>query len=254
MPGTAPYAAKLAGLPWDEARYRSDAAYNQALGRAYYAEQLKTFGDPAMAAAAYNAGPGSAARGTGLRGALKRAAEHGEPGNWEAYLPRETQRYVEDFRRRAGGAAGERDVAMAGGEDPALAELNRSADEAEAEALELSRDRATAEPVPLLKRELFADDEQWADAQAAFHQSRRRMSVGRCIPELLARASSTRTRRTARASCTTATRRAARIQAMSPFAAEAVALEADARRARLRGARATSAAIAAAGQGAGLRR
>ena len=35
MPGTAPYAAKLAGLPFDERRYKTDAQYNAALGRAY---------------------------------------------------------------------------------------------------------------------------------------------------------------------------------------------------------------------------
>lgn len=181
MPGTAPYAAKLAGLPWDEVRYRSDPAYNQALGRAYYAEQLQTFGDPDMAAAAYNAGPGSAARGTGLRGAMRRAAEHGEPGNWETYLPHETQLYVENFRKRTGGAAAaEPTIAGAGGDDE-LAALQRSADDAEAQAIELGRDRSHADvtggdradvvDVPVLKREMFGSDEQWADAQAAFHQS-----------------------------------------------------------------------------------
>ncbi|MDR0701269.1 MAG: hypothetical protein LBF61_02490 [Azoarcus sp.] len=34
MPKTAPEAAKLAGLPWDEERYRNDSEYNRALGRA----------------------------------------------------------------------------------------------------------------------------------------------------------------------------------------------------------------------------
>jgi hypothetical protein len=175
MPGTAPYAAKLAGLPWDEARYRGDRAYNEALGRAYYAEQLHTFGDPDMAAAAYNAGPGSASRGTGLRGAMRKAAEHGEPGNWEAYLPLETQRYVEDFRKRTGESPparqpGQPSADGLGGDDE-LTALQRSAGEAEAEGLALSRDRAATADVPVLKRELFADDQGWADAQAAFHQS-----------------------------------------------------------------------------------
>lgn len=58
MPQTGPEAAKLAGLPWDENRYRNDAQYNEALGRAYQQHQLKTFGHPALALAAYNAGPG----------------------------------------------------------------------------------------------------------------------------------------------------------------------------------------------------
>jgi soluble lytic murein transglycosylase-like protein len=103
MPGTAREAARLAGLPWDDHRYRTDHAYNVALGRAYYEDLLRQFdGDPVKAAAAYNAGPGSARRGTGLRGAMARAERAGEPGNWEAYLPAETQRYVRDFRRRTG--------------------------------------------------------------------------------------------------------------------------------------------------------
>lgn len=182
MPGTAPYAAKLAGLPWDEQRYRTDHAYNEALGRAYYAEQLQTFGDPAMAAAAYNAGPGNAAKGTGLRGAMRRAAEHGEPGNWEAYLPAETQRYVADFRRRSGIAPGEGALGAGEGDDAAIAALRRSADDAEAEAIAASSqrapldadaagDRSSFADVPVLKRDLFPNDEAWADAQAAFHQS-----------------------------------------------------------------------------------
>lgn len=58
MPATGPEAAQLAGLPWDEQRYRNDAQYNEALGAAYYQAQLAKFGDPELARAAYNAGPG----------------------------------------------------------------------------------------------------------------------------------------------------------------------------------------------------
>ena len=58
MPQTGPEAARLAGLPWDEQRFRTDAQYNEALGRAYQEHQLRQFGDPALALAAYNAGPG----------------------------------------------------------------------------------------------------------------------------------------------------------------------------------------------------
>jgi soluble lytic murein transglycosylase-like protein len=58
MPGTAPEAAQLAGMPFDENRFRTDPAYNKALGQAYFQKQLQDFGgDPALAAAAYNAGP-----------------------------------------------------------------------------------------------------------------------------------------------------------------------------------------------------
>lgn len=59
MPGTGPEAARLAGLPWDEERYKTDADYNKALGRAYFQQQVKAFGDDRLAAAAYNAGPGA---------------------------------------------------------------------------------------------------------------------------------------------------------------------------------------------------
>ena len=56
--GTGPMAAKLAGMQWDEQRYRTDPAYNAALGRAYFGQQIKDFGgDLAKAYAAYNAGP-----------------------------------------------------------------------------------------------------------------------------------------------------------------------------------------------------
>lgn len=58
MPGTAPEAARLAGVPFDDNRYRTDAAYNEQLGAAYYDAQMGKYGDPELARAAYNAGPG----------------------------------------------------------------------------------------------------------------------------------------------------------------------------------------------------
>jgi soluble lytic murein transglycosylase-like protein len=94
MPGTAPEAADLAGLPWDEHRYRTDADSNIMLGRAYFREQLRVFGDPATAAAAYNAGPGA------MRRALRMACDRGGP--WDHYLPAETQKYLKDFRAKVG--------------------------------------------------------------------------------------------------------------------------------------------------------
>lgn len=84
MPGTAPEAAKLAGLPYDKARLRNDEAYNLALGEAYFNKQLRDFGDNRLAAAAYNAGPGA------VRAALKK----GGPNGWINHVPRETQKYV----------------------------------------------------------------------------------------------------------------------------------------------------------------
>jgi hypothetical protein len=86
MPGTAPEAAKLAGLPFDEQRYLTDPDYNAALGRAYYNKQLETFGSKDKAAAAYNAGPGA------LQKALARAEREG--GDYLSYLPAETRAYV----------------------------------------------------------------------------------------------------------------------------------------------------------------
>lgn len=85
MPGTAPEAAKLAGLEYDPVRYRTDPEYNKALGKAYYNEQLRQFGTPELAAAAYNAGPGR------VRDAMRRA---GEGGDYMSYLPAETRAYV----------------------------------------------------------------------------------------------------------------------------------------------------------------
>ena len=86
MPGTAPEAAKLAGLNYDENLYRNDAGYNAALGKAYLKDQYRKFGDPQLAAAAYNAGPDAVQR------AQQRAQESGQPVM--SYLPLETQNYV----------------------------------------------------------------------------------------------------------------------------------------------------------------
>lgn len=90
MPGTAPEAAKMAGLEWDEAKYKNDPAYNRALGKAYFDTQLKDFnGNLAMAYAAYNAGPGA------TRDAIKKAEVKGTPQDWVSELPAETQNYVQ---------------------------------------------------------------------------------------------------------------------------------------------------------------
>jgi hypothetical protein len=100
MPGTGPEAAGLAGLPWDENKWRTDASYNTAIGRAYFDKQLQTFGDPLKAAAAYNAGPGA------MRRAQQRAAQAGDPGSWLSFLPAETKDYVAKTSARSGLAMG----------------------------------------------------------------------------------------------------------------------------------------------------
>jgi hypothetical protein len=85
MPGTAPEAAKLAGLPFDDNRYRNDPEYNLALGEAYYKKQLADFGgNERLAAAAYNAGPGA------VRSALKKGGADG----WINHVPAETRKYI----------------------------------------------------------------------------------------------------------------------------------------------------------------
>ena len=95
MPSTGPEAAKYAGLPWSLERLRNDPEYNHALGRAYYDAQVERFGDPTLAAAAYNGGPGRVAS------ALRQARETGQP--WTAFLKPETQHYVRVVGRAEGG-------------------------------------------------------------------------------------------------------------------------------------------------------
>jgi hypothetical protein len=84
MPDTGPEAANLAGVPWDENAYRTDAAYNELIGIAYLSELLRKYdGDVERALAAYNAGPGR----------VDAALSNDDP-NWLAAMPAETQDYV----------------------------------------------------------------------------------------------------------------------------------------------------------------
>jgi soluble lytic murein transglycosylase len=123
MPGTGPEAARLAGLPWDEKKLKSDQHYNMALSSAYLSDQLRRFnGDEAKALAAYNAGP------TAVEAAIKKA-QKGElvaaagltafgvtgdkavlPGRvakpWLSFLPEETQKYVKSIMSQYESGAG----------------------------------------------------------------------------------------------------------------------------------------------------
>lgn len=97
MPATGPEAAKLAGLPWDDNRYRNDPEYNKTIGKAYFDKQLQDFGgDTAKAYAAYNAGAGR------LQNAIKAAEKANklavnDPAaarTWLDFMPEETKKYV----------------------------------------------------------------------------------------------------------------------------------------------------------------
>ena len=88
MPSTAPEAARLAGVPFDEYKYKNDADYNTLIGNAYFKEQVKNFGDESKGAAAYNAGAST----------VKKAIEkYGE--NWLEGVPKETQDYVAKYNK-----------------------------------------------------------------------------------------------------------------------------------------------------------
>ena len=101
MPKTGPEAAKLAGLEWNPELFNQKmtgnpvidgkaSQYNEALGKAYFQEQLQVNnGDQQKALAAYNAGPA----------ALKKAIADGGD-NWLSMLPTETQAYVGDITTR----------------------------------------------------------------------------------------------------------------------------------------------------------
>ncbi|MGL4265207.1 MAG: transglycosylase SLT domain-containing protein [Afipia sp.] len=113
MPGTAPEAAKLAGLPWDENRYRTDPEYNKALGRAYFTKQLQDFGgDLSLAYAAYNAGPGAVRKALSNSQKPVMVNASADPNapkqiSWLSLLPQETQQYVAKNMAAFNGGAGQ---------------------------------------------------------------------------------------------------------------------------------------------------
>lgn len=109
-PGTLPEAARLAGLPPSLDRLKNDPNYNLAVGRAYFAKQVQTFGSPDAAAAAYNAGPQA------VVSAMAKANSRG--GSYLDYLPAETRDYVAKVTtggapQAAGGGGGQAAPAQA---------------------------------------------------------------------------------------------------------------------------------------------
>lgn len=104
MPGTGPEAAKMAGVEWDEQKYKNDADYNRKIGKAYFDHQLvDNGGNLAMAYASYNAGPGR------LQDGIKAAQAKGTPENWLQEMPAETQNYVKKNMTAFGAGAGQFD-------------------------------------------------------------------------------------------------------------------------------------------------
>lgn len=95
MPATGPEAAKLAGVAWDEERFKTDKAYNACLGEAYCREQFRKFQDPVLALAAYNAGPGRVQQTIDKVGDPRTGAVTHE--QFLNALPKETQGYVSNI-------------------------------------------------------------------------------------------------------------------------------------------------------------
>jgi hypothetical protein len=83
MPDTAPEAAALAGVPYDEKKYRTDAEYNRRIGRAYLKEMQRIFKTDELALGAYNWGMGN----------LQNTLDAGK--DWRDVAPDETLRYVQ---------------------------------------------------------------------------------------------------------------------------------------------------------------
>jgi len=103
MEGTGPEAAALAGVPWDRNKWQNDPAYNEKIGRAYFEEQLRTFGDVEKALAAYNAGPHT------VRKAEEYAERAGKPETWKQAMThfqsddnfKQTQDYIRNIMAKS---------------------------------------------------------------------------------------------------------------------------------------------------------
>lgn len=107
MPATAKETADKHGIPWDENKYKTDKNYNESLGKAYMADQMKEFGgNQVLALAAYNAGPGQVKQwikefGDPRTGAISSA-------EWAAKIPfPETAEYVSNITTRAAKLSGQ---------------------------------------------------------------------------------------------------------------------------------------------------
>lgn len=149
MPDTAPEAAKLAGLDWDEGRYKNDAEYNKSLGKAYFNKQIRDFGNLPQAYAAYNAGPQR------VKDAMAEAEKAGNKNGWLGLLPKETQDYVaKNVEAYADGYSGANKM-------PTLMEVKQAV-----------RDRVGSDDPERLKLALDETEKHYKDALDSIKQDR----------------------------------------------------------------------------------
>lgn len=94
MPGTAKETAQKVGVEYSKSRLTSDGAYNALLGSTYLSAQLARYdGSLALAAAAYNAGPGNANKWIDAFGDPRDPKV--DPVTWVEQIPvQETRTYV----------------------------------------------------------------------------------------------------------------------------------------------------------------
>lgn len=96
---TAREAAAMAGVPWDEKRYREDIEYQKLLSRTYFESRVRARrGDLLLAAADYHSGMGN------VNDAIRAARERG--GSWRDYLGPEGREYVRRFEASVFGRGG----------------------------------------------------------------------------------------------------------------------------------------------------
>lgn len=110
MPDTAKYVAKKHGLAWDANRYKTDSDYNYQLGKLYYEEQLDKYGHPALAYAAYNAGPGEVDKWIEKNPAMRNPDAMGMQNFIKAIPFKETKNYVAKIHKQSNGVQVKRSV------------------------------------------------------------------------------------------------------------------------------------------------
>lgn len=110
MPETAKYVANKHGIAWNANKYKTDPNYNYNLGKLYYQEQLNKYGHPALAYAAYNAGPGAVDKWIKKNPAMKNPDAMGMQNFINAIPFSETKNYVAKIHRQSGGVQVQRSV------------------------------------------------------------------------------------------------------------------------------------------------